>query len=427
LAHKEFKEQSSTHGQQFWVVDELGTIRDDGTECEAVLWDFAGQPDYRLIHALFLDDVDLALVLFDPANRQEPMKGVEFWLKQLSHRTGKPCRTILVGARQDRGTTTLTQGEIDEFCRHHNVTGGFIGTSALKGKGVPALMEMMKAQIPWQEMTATVTTATFKRVKEYVLSLKESTERKGVLVNPAELRERLEATDAEWEFSDAEMMTAVRHLATHGYVAVLRGSDGDETVLLTPDLLANLASSFVLEARRDVKGLGVLDEDKVLRGQYDFSELAGLEQHEQDVLLDAATALFLEHAVCFRETLGNQTFLVFPALINQKRPLMEEVETIDDVSYRVSGPVENVYAALVVLLGYTNTFTRTNQWQNQAQYETDQGDICGFRQCESRPSCATSAKRLARRVASLVMRGEIRSKSDGWRGWQAICKMQASK
>lgn len=39
LAHGSFKEQASTHGQQFWVLDSLGATRDDGTECEAVLWD----------------------------------------------------------------------------------------------------------------------------------------------------------------------------------------------------------------------------------------------------------------------------------------------------------------------------------------------------------------------------------------------------
>ena len=36
-------------------------------------------------------------------------------------------------------------------------------------------------------MTATVTTVTFKRIKDYVLSLKEKTERKRVLVSPVEL------------------------------------------------------------------------------------------------------------------------------------------------------------------------------------------------------------------------------------------------
>ena len=383
LAHGEFKEHPSTHGQQFWVIDELSTTRADGTECEAVLWDLAGQPDYRLVHALFLDDVDLALVLFDPANRHEPLKGVEYWLKQLS-RKAKERHIILVGARADRGTPTLTEEELSDFCKQCEVDGGYIGTSAMSGEGLPELMERVRAAIDWNAMTATVTTVTFKRIKEYVLALKEDSGRKGVLVSPAELRARLEKTDSGWEFTDAEMMTAVRHLANHGYVAILRGSSGEETILLVPDLLANLAASLVLEARRNPKGLGALDEARVLRGEHEFPEFATLEKREQDVLLDAALVLFLEHNMCFRETLGEQTFLIFPALINQKRPALVDMETVDDVSYRVSGPVENVYAALVVQLGYTNTFTRTNQWQNQAEYETARADVCGFRQVEER-------------------------------------------
>ena len=384
LAHGEFKEHPSTHGQQFWVIDELGATREDGTECEAVLWDLAGQPDYRLVHALFLDDVDQALVFFDPTNRQEPLKGVEFWLKQLGRREKSPGM-VLVGARADRGTATLSPEELDEFCRQHGVTGGFISTSAKDNIGLDELMARIKASIDWDAMPATVTTATFKRVKEYVLSLKADIERTGVLVGPAELRARLEKTDAEWEFSDAEMMIAAGHLANHGDVSVLRGSSGEQAILLAPDLLANLAASIVLEARRNPRGLGALEESRLLAGGYDFPELAGLEQHEHDVLLDAATDLFLKHNVCFRETtLGGQTFLVFPALINQKRPQLDEIAMVDDVSYAVSGSVENVYAALVVLLGYTNTFTRTNQWQNQAQYETSSGDVCGFRQIADR-------------------------------------------
>jgi hypothetical protein len=34
----------------------------------------------------------------------------------------------------------------------------------------------------------------------------------------------------------------------------------------------------------------------------------------------------------------------------------------------------------VVLLGYTQTFTRTDQWRSQARYEVRDGLICGFRQ-----------------------------------------------
>src|SRR4029077_4140233 len=72
LAHGEFKEHTSTHGQQFWPFKDLELHRVDGIECEAVLWDLAGQPDYRLIHALSLDDADLALIVFDPTDRRNP-------------------------------------------------------------------------------------------------------------------------------------------------------------------------------------------------------------------------------------------------------------------------------------------------------------------------------------------------------------------
>jgi TIR domain len=122
----------------------------------------------------------------------------------------------------------------------------------------------------------------------------------------------------------------------------------------------------------------------VRRGGYDFPELARLEADERDTMLDAATSLFLNRNLCFRETtLGRRTFLVFPALIKQKRPNIEAAETKEDAAYRITGAVENVYAALVVLLGYTNTFSRTNHWQHQAQYETA-GHVCGFRQTEER-------------------------------------------
>jgi WD40 repeat protein len=89
LAHGAFREHPSTHGQQFWTVNQLRAVRSDKTECEAVLWDLAGQPDYRLTHALFLDKVDLALIVFDPGNHSDPLKGVEYWLKALRIRRRK--------------------------------------------------------------------------------------------------------------------------------------------------------------------------------------------------------------------------------------------------------------------------------------------------------------------------------------------------
>jgi small GTP-binding protein len=383
LAHGEFKEHSSTHGQQFWTIPQLGLKRTDGTECEAVLWDLAGQHVYRQIHSIFLENVAAALVLFDPSNRQEPLKGVQFWLEQLKGK-GQLPPAVLVGARVDRGAPALSHQELDQFCQRYGIRGGYLSTSALKGEGLDTLLETLKAQIPWEEMTATVTTVTFKRIKDYVLTLKEKPDRKGVLVSPSALRAQLQATDQGWHFTDAEMMTAVGHLETHGYVAVLRSSAGEQHILLTPDLLVTLASSIVLLADKHPRELGAMSETELLRGKYPFDELAGLSSDESQILLDAATLRFLQHNLCFRETLGDETLLIFPGLIKQKRPLHDDLPATDAISYVVRGRVENLYASLVVLLGYTPSFTRINQWQNQAQYEMGEGEICGFRLIEDR-------------------------------------------
>jgi small GTP-binding protein len=383
LAHGEFKEHSSTHGQQFWAIPQLGRQRADGTECEAVLWDLAGQHVYRQIHSIFLENVAAALVLFDPSNRQEPLKGVQFWLEQLKGKGHLPP-AVLVGARVDRGAPALSQQELDQFCQRHGIRGGYLGTSAKGGEGLEALLDTLKAQIPWEAMTATVTTVTFKRIKDYVLALKETPDRQGVLVSPSALRDQLRATDPYWRFTDDEMLTAVGHLETHGYVAVLHSSAGRQHILLMPDLLVTLASSIVLLADKHPRELGAVSETELLQGTYPFEELAGLSPAERQIVLDAAILRFLQHNICFRATLGDETLLIFPGLIKQKRPLQDDLPAANDISYVVRGRVENLYASLVVLLGYTPSFSRINQWQHQVQYEMGEGEICGFRLIEDR-------------------------------------------
>ena len=386
LAHGAFKDHPSTHGQQFWLLDELGATRADGAECEAILWDLAGQPDYRLIHALFLDDADLALVLFDPTRHDDPLSGVDYWLRQLGAAEGpapegRQRAVILVAARSDRGAARLTDGEIGRFCAERGIR-SHVTTSALTGDGLAGLVALMRGAVDWESRPATVTTATFKWIKDAVLGLKESHAAERVILSPAGLRAMLERDDPDRRFTDAELLAAVGHLVNHGYVALLRTSRGEPRILLAPELLNNMAASIVLEARRNPKGLGSLEEQRVLAGDYGFPELHGLDAAERDTLLDSAVAMFLAHHVCFRQTdpLSSRVYLVFPELINLKRPAVQDPEPVGDgVAYTVTGAVENVYASLVVLLGYTDVFARTNQWRNQAEYVVGDSLVCGFR------------------------------------------------
>ena len=127
----------------------------------------------------------------------------------------------------------------------------------------------MENMIPWDAKSATVTTETFKRIKEFVLNLKEDSKDSyclNVILTFEELRLRLEKVESTWMYSDAEMLTAVGHLENHGYVKFLKTSRGELCILLKPELLNNLAASFVLEARRNQKGLGSLEEQRLLSG-----------------------------------------------------------------------------------------------------------------------------------------------------------------
>ncbi len=387
LATGTFKDHASTHGQQFWLLDYLGVTREDGAQCEAILWDLAGQPDYRLIHALFLDNADLALILFDPTRDDAPLHGVDYWLSQLGV-SGAPAKAtrrgrevILIAARADRGSPRMTANEIAGFCSgrgiHH-----YVVTSARTGEGVGDLIDLMRNVINWQVRPTTVTTLTFKWIKAKVLELKEGQDHDQVIISPIDLRNQLEYEDSSRKFTDAEMFAAVGHLVNHGYVALLSTSGGESRILLTPELLNNVGASIILEARRNPKGLGSLEEQRLPSGDYFFPELDGFSGVDRDILLDSAVAIFLKHNICFRETdpLSSRVYLIFPELINLKQPATKDAKTFDDgVAYTVTGAVENVYASLVVLMGFTDVFTRTSQWRNQAEYIVGDSLECGFR------------------------------------------------
>lgn len=378
IAEGSFQPTESTHGQQFWVLKQLSMQRSDGVNCETVLWDFAGQPNFRPVHALFLDDIDLALILFDPA-RQDTYGSIEYWLAQLSHNDNPP-KSVLVAARTDVSKMTISQEELEQFCHEHDISGGFIATSAKSNEGVDLLLALIRSQIDWDRKPATITTETFKQIKERVLKLKSRANQKQILLSPKELRSRLLQNRRDLDFTNAELMTAVRHLQNHGYLNIIRVSSEQEAILIAPDVLINLASSFFLKAQTNEKGLGALDEAKALSNEYSFPEVAKLNSEDQKTLLNAVTEMFLKRNICFRESIDGRAFLIFPSQILERPPQMSTtIELVEDATYVISGAIENVYAAMVVLLGYSPTFQRTNQWHNQAQYETVRGEVCGFK------------------------------------------------
>lgn len=382
LASDFFDEATPTQIQHV-ILSMLRTEREDGTVCEPVLWDLPSHPDHQLVHALFLEDTDLAIVVFDPTGQPSPFQPAEYWLKVLTRRKN-PCLAILVAGRVDRGHGALTPEETRDFCKRYKVAGDCIPTSALTGHGISDLTERIRANLAWDKKQAIVVTTTFEWIKQCILGLKENVRLRKVLLTPAELEKRLRAFDRGKAFEREEMMDGVRQLANMGIVMVLRSEAGDEFILIKPDLLIEVAKNFVDHARRNRKGLGALSLRRVREGEYEFLAIKRLKREEQQILLAATSELFIESSVCFTAFDDDETYLVFPALIRLKKPQVGEVQTEEDATYVVKGAVESIYSILVVLLGYTRWFKRTNQWENEAQYELPSQIICGFRQIAER-------------------------------------------
>lgn len=386
LAHGKYREHDSTHGQQFWVLDQLSTTRTDGTLCEAVLWDLAGQPDYRLIHSLSIQDADLALILFDPTNSRDPLGSAEYWLRQLP----ADCPKILVAARVDRGHPVLTDDELVAFCKRQGIAGGWIATSAREETGLEELLARMKHAIPWDDKPVITTDAVFKQIKDFVLSLKESNSRTKVIFTAAELREAIQkkrgkSAKSLRTLTETQVLTAVKNLGSQGFVRMLTLSSGEERILLVPELMNNLAASMVLEARRNPRGLGAVEESRLFDNSYRFRELENLTDRDKELLLDGTIEAFLANRLsyrCFREHAGEIKLLIFPDLMNLKKPQRDDDDLVTEngASYILTGSTENTFAGLVVLLGYTNLFVRKDQAHDVAWFESPNKEICGVQQ-----------------------------------------------
>lgn len=309
----------------------------------------------------------------------------------------------------------LTDQELNEFCRRQVIAGGWINTSARENTGLEELLQRVKQAISWDLKEAVSTDAVFKRIKDFVLALKESRTRKQVLFTAEELRKAIlkkyrgrarllpSRADAESQladaarqeprppgvaepvedFTDAQLLTAVRHLSSQGFVRMVTLSSGEERILLVPELLNNLAASIVLEARRDKGSFGSVEEERLFDGSYGFRELASLSDSDRELLLDGTIEAFLANRLsyrCFREHAGAIKLLIFPDLMNLKKPQRDDLITENGASYILSGATENTFAGLVVLLGYTNLFTRTDQAHDVAWFESAHQEICGVRQ-----------------------------------------------
>lgn len=382
LAGGIFTSHPTNHPLQFFILKDLSKVLRDGTQRDAVIWDMASHPDYRLIHPLATADANLTLIVFDPTVRPDPLRAVTYWLDHLTASRNRLCPAILVGARTEVGAPALTKKDMRDFCKAKGVLGGYVSTSAATSEGIRELKNRIKTLLSTDGVGSAEVPPYFNEIKNYLLNLKQHRRRSSLVFSPQLLLSRLQK-EVGGEITTAMLLKALPQFANYGYIRLLGASEAPARILIAPEIFDGLAASFVKQARQHPQGLGVLEEDRVLADDFHFPELRGLSDFNKKLMLREVVLGFLEKNLtlrCLREVVGEKSLLFFPELVSMKRPKLTDGGQVEEgASYTIRGNTDHLFSTLVVSLAYTNMFSKAKHWHDLARYEMHDGLSCGFR------------------------------------------------
>ncbi len=264
LTGQKWSETGSTHGRHVWTFDTREIVRKDGqTEsCETLLWDLAGQPDYRLIHQLHLTEVAVALVVFDARSETDPFSGVRHWqraLRQAQRVQGDaapPVIKFLVSARADVGRINVSPERM-ELIRQQMGFDRYFETSAKEGWSISELAEEIRRVIDWDTLPTVRSTELFQTIKAFLVKEKEANRLLSTVEDLYRAFLNSENAPAETDDLRAQFETGIGRVESRGLIQRL--SFG-KLVLLQPELRDAYASAMVNAARDSPKGLGGLSE-----------------------------------------------------------------------------------------------------------------------------------------------------------------------
>ncbi len=398
LAHRltedRYVVQDRTHGMNVWRLD-LPLPPDATLEREALLWDLAGQEDYRLIHQLFLDETALALLLINP-QKDDPFIEAGDWLKALETAANDPeskrdAARLLIFSQIDVGGMKLSNAKIDRFREQHGFA-DWLPTSAKSGencsdkknKGKPSkLKQLIAGSIPWGKLPWTSTPRLLAELKNAVMAMRDESDIR--LLRFSELAQRLEQALPGEKFGESDLRTAVTLLANHGLTQPLKFGD---LVLLRPDLINGYAGAVIRAARAHTDEIGCVLEADIYRPDFDFTGVERLKNRpDEELLLRALVQTFLDHSLCIAEETPHGRHLVFPSQYRREKDIPHEPDIF--VSYTFSGEWQTVWTTLVVRLWYSQEFAHRELWRNAAEFESARKQTLGLKITKAGEGVAT--------------------------------------
>ncbi len=382
LAGQPFVPTESTHGRHVWPFDNQEvTFEDERKETrEMLLWDLAGQPGYRLIHQLHLNEIVVALIVFDSHSETDPFAGVYHWVRALrtaqriQGNTALLMKKFLVAARIDRGGKSVSRARLDVLVQELGID-GYFETSAKEGKNIAILAEAIKDAVEWKKLPKVTSTDLFQHVKAFLIAEKET----GRLLSPCNdlYRSFLKSENAPTEANDlyAQFETCIGRVESQG---LIRRLNFGNLVLLQPELLDAYASALINAVRDEPDGLGSISEEKVRVCDFFIPDAERISDREQEkFLLIAMVEDLLRYEITLREQGEDGPYLVFPSQSTRENPNLPDPEG-KAVIFNFEGPIMNVYATLAVRLSHSGLFQKKEIWRNALTYTTKVGGTYGM-------------------------------------------------
>lgn len=380
-----FEATDSTPGRRVWTFQSQEMELDNNQKqiCETLLWDMAGQPGYRVIHQLHLNEVAVAIVVFDARSETDPLAGVRHWeraLRLAQQRQGSSSVTmkkILVSARTDRGTVAVSRERLEGLLKDFGFE-GYFETSAKEGWQIKELRQTIEQAIAWDVLPKVSSSILFADIKTFLLAVKET----GRLITPAnQLYEEFSRTHPEVMARESNLSdqfdTCVGRLENRD---LIRRLSFGNYVLLQPELLDAYASALVNAAKKEPDGLGSVAEDVALAGQFYVPEEQKVKDHGQEqLLLHATVEELVRHDLALRESAEDGRYLVFPSEFIRDYEAAPEPKG-KALAITFDGPVQSLYSTLAVRLGHSGLFTtgRAEMWRNAAVFTARAGGKCGL-------------------------------------------------
>ncbi len=385
LNGKSFKETDSTAGRHIWMFDSQNVkVGINVTQIrETLLWDLAGQPYYRAIHQLHLNEVAVALVVFDACSEIDPLAGVRHWdnaLRLAQQRKGIsdiPMKKFLVSARNDRGGISIGEDRLQEILKEFGFV-GYFETSAKEGWQIKELQEAIKKAIPWEELPEVSSSKLFADIKSFLLDVKQIGT---ILTSKRQLYD-------DFVHRNPNMKAKVSNLGDQFETCISLMENRDlihrlsfgDYVLLQPELLDAYASAIISAAKNDPDGLGSLAEEIVLSGKFFMpKEQKIMDAGQEQLLLYATVEELVRGDLALWENSNDGRYLVLPSQFNRDYEDAPEPKA-RTLAITFDGSVQSLYATLAVRLGHSGLFTisRTEMWRNAAVFTAKAGGRCGI-------------------------------------------------